>query len=592
VNRVAQPASQPAQLAATPAPALARQRLPRLAPPERAGQQPESTPLAAGLEPARSAPPPGNPFHHDFSRVPATGVTRYGRVQFDGPPSPHLLAHELVHVAQQRLGASGAAASSRAQLEGEARALSEPLAAGASVPVQLAAPPSLALYGSDPDKTYTSTVGIETDDKYIKGAHEFHDKWGYKPIRVASIEEITDDLAAGTGPLSRIRIVSHASQIGLYMQFAKGGPDPVKQKELEATTQAGAEQAGVEPGASYANDGAREYFREKVIAKDAELAKRLGISKAGIKDGAITAYFRWLTNRHRLKAAPGPTKAERDLLLPAVNRQVAAARTAAETKKAASKDDLVALEKLIASTTFSWSAVSPGDALDQAIKRASATHEAFAKRDFATKQAKMRKRFSQDSTIEIRGCALGQSKPYMEAVQRYFGTPKAAPAVHAPKLYQYYGTIGLYNVDNTDRHIRFHWEKWKESKDVRDSFKKWAPVFAPTQKIPAKPTWGDFATYLRAGHALPFRSGSRLFTLKSMTEKQVIDWFTKNDQRLTAAADIKNQFTNTKVSEEATKSFLFEWLQEAYTDEPKTRIFPYDPQWAAQFETIPGKGGP
>lgn len=592
MNHAAQTARQPAKPAATTAPALAGQRLPRLTPPERAGQQPESTPLAAGLKPARPAPPPGNSFHHDFSRVPATGVTRYGRVQFDGPPSPRLLAHELVHVAQQRLGANGAAAAARTQLEGEANTLSERLAAGASVRVQRAAPPSLALYGSDPDKTYTSTVGLVTDDKYIKGAHEFHDKWGYKPIQVASIEEITDDLAAGIGPLSRIRIVSHASQIALYMQFAKGGPDEVMQEELAAKTPAEAEQAAVVPTVSYTDDSAREYFREQVVAKEAELAKRLGVSKAGIKDGAITGYFRWLTNRHRLKAAPGPTKAERGLLLPAVNRQIAAARTAAETKKAGSKDDLLALEKLIASTSYSWAAVSPGDALDQAIKRASATHEAFAKRDFANKQAKMRKRFSKDSTIEIRGCALGQSKPYMEAVQRYFGTPTAAPAVHAPKLYQYYGTIGVYLLDNTDKHIRFHWNKWAHSKDLQESFKKWAPVFAPTQKIPAKPTWADLAAYLRAGHALPFRNGSRLFLLKGMSEKQVIDWFTKNDQRLTAAADIKNQFTNTRLTEAVTKSFLFEWLQEEYTDNPKTRIFPYDPQWASQFETIPGKGGP
>ncbi len=583
---------QPARPATRPAPAAAPaasfgQRLSPVVEPEREMQRPESGPA-----PARPALPPAPRFSHDFSGVPARGVTRYGRVHFDGAPSPQLVAHELVHVAQQRLGANGAAPASRARLEGEAQALQARLAAGASVAVHEAAPPSLALYGTDPDKTYTSTVGIETDDKYIKGAHEFHDKWGYKPIQVASVEEITEDLAKGTGTLSRIRIVSHASQIGLYMQFAKGGPDPVMQKELEATTQQQAEQAAVVPTVSYTDEGAREYFREKVVTTNAELAKRLGISKDTIKNAAISAFFRWLTNRHRLKAAPGPTKSERDLLLPAVNRQIAAARTAAETKKAASKDDLLALEKLVAATGYSWSAVATTDSLGQAIERAAATHKAFAQRDFANKQAKMRKRFSKDSTIEIRGCALGQSKPYMEAVQRYFGTPTAAPAVHAPKLYQYYGTIGLYNVDNTDRHIRYHWQKWKDSKDVRDSFTKWAPVFAPTQKIPAKPTWGDFAAYLRAGHALPFRSGSRLFTLKSMTERQVIDWFTKNDQRLTAAADIKNQFTNTKVSEEATKSYLFEWLQEAYTDNPKTRLFPYDPQWAAQFETIPGKGGP
>ena len=99
---------------------------------------------------------------------------------------------------------------------------------------------------------------------------------------------------------------------------------------------------------------------------------------------------------------------------------------------------------------------------------------------------------------------------------------------------------------------------WKNSRDLQENFKKWAPLYAPSQKIPAKPTWSDLATYLRAGHALPYLHGSRLFTLKDMTEDQVIDWFTKNDQRLTGAQAIKNQFTGSKVSDEAIRLIGFE----------------------------------
>jgi hypothetical protein len=526
---------------------------------------------------------------HAPGSEPARGIAQNGQLAFSGIPSPSLIGHEVVHVAQQRLGSMRRPSASRSSLESEARALSPRLATGETVQVRRAASPAAPLYGTDPDKTYTSTVELETNDKYIAGAHEFHEKWGYKPIKVASIEEITNDLAKGKSKLDRIRIVSHASQLNLFMQFAKGSPITVMEEELSATKQQAAEQAGVEDTAEYADSASQEYFRDQVVQKDSALAGRLGISKANITKPQIRQLFRWLLNRHRAKGVPGITQADRNLILPAINRQIKAAIVVAGNIQGLAKADVGKLETIVDGVRFGWTAMASGDQLQTAVKRAAATHAAFTSRDFAKKQAAAKKRFTNKSTIEIRGCALGQTRSYMEAVQKYFGSPAQKPAVHAPKMYQYYGKIGIYKVDNTDRHIRFHWSKWSRRADLRANFKKWAPTYAPTQKIPAKPTWSDLATYLRAGHALPFRHGSRLFTLKNLTEDQVINWFTKNDQRLTAAAAIKNQFTGSKLSEQATKRFLFEWLQDQYTDSPKTRVFPYDPTWSAQFATVPGK---
>jgi hypothetical protein len=536
---------------------------------------------------------------HDFGRIstlhtshahrqPARGLTRDGSVEFQGIPSPQLFAHELVHVAQQRLGRGGVATASRSGLEQEAEMLAPRLAAGQAVDVRHAAPRGVALAGTDPDKTYTSTVGLETDDKYIKAAHDYHQKWGYNPISVASVEAITDDLAKGTGTLSRIRIVSHASQIGLFMQFATGSPITVMEEELRATTQKEAEQTGVVEVGDYTNDSAKETFRDAVVQKDGELAKRLKITKDKIDDDNVRSFFIWLLNRHRTKNVPGPSQADRDLILPAIDRQVSAASKVAEAGGTASKADLTSLESIVSGYGFSWSAMTPGDQLQDVFDRAKATHEAFTSRDFAKKQTQMRARFTKDSTVEIRGCALGQTQSYMEGVQNYFGSAAGKPAVTAPDWYQYFGTIGLYLAPSSDAAIQKHWSGWKHSKDLQDNFKKWAPTYAPTQKIPANPTWSDFATYLRAGHALPYLNGSRLFTLKDMTEDQVIDWFTKNDQRLTSAGAIKNQFTGKKVSDEATSGNIFEWLQENYTDTPKSRLFPYDPQWKTHFKAVPG----
>lgn len=533
-------------------------------------------------------PPVGVAQPAPSGRPLARGVTRNERARFVGTPSPQLVAHELVHIAQQRLGREMLPTSARPALEAEATRLAPDIAFGRPADVRLAAPVGLALHGTDPDKTYTSTVGLVTDDAYIAAAHEFHEKWGYNPIRVASIEEITQDLAKGTGHVDRIRIVSHASQIGLYMQFVRGGLEEVLQGELEARTQAEGEQAGVVETADYVNASATEAFRKAVIAVDAPLAKRLGITNSGIKSREVRSYFRWLTNRHRLNNLPGLSKSERAPIAPAVTRHLGAARKAALKHKVASPADLDALAAAVAGHGFGWSPMIGSDALGDVIKEASAARTAFVSRGFGERQTRMRARFSNTSVVEVRGCALGQSTDYMKAVQTYFGGTAGKPAVDAPKWYQYYGTLGLYEVPNDDAQIKGHWARWKHRKHLRESFKKWAPVFEPGVKLPATPTWTHLASYLRRGHALPIWHGSRLFVLKGMQESQIIDWFTKNDQRLTKAAEIKNQFTVGSIAKEATNSSVVQWLQEAYTDAPKTRVFSYDPRWRSLFETVAG----
>lgn len=406
------------------------------------------------------------------ARQPARGMSQNGKISFLGTPSPSLLGHEVVHAAQQHLGSVTGGASPRGQLEAEAARLGPRVANGEPVRIGLPAVPQQPLYGSDPDKTYTSTVGLVTDDEYIKAAHEFHQKWGYKPINAASLEEITEDLAKGTGKLARIRIVSHASQIALYMQFAKGGPDAVLEEELNATTQTEAEQAGVDFTADYSNDEAKKQFRDGIISSDSKLAKRLGITSESISNTYVDQLFRWLVNRHRLTQVPGVTAAERNLILPAVNRQVNAAKVVAKSNGGGSDEDLQALEKFVTDHVFSWSALGDNDGLKETLDRASSTHGAFASRDFALKQSRMRGRFDENSVIEVRGCALGQSKNYMEAVQNYFGGAGGKPGVTAPKWYQYFGRIKLLRIPDDDRQIMLRWSKWKGV----------APIYEPASR--------------------------------------------------------------------------------------------------------------
>jgi hypothetical protein len=58
------------------------------------------------------------------------------------------------------------------------------------------------------------------------------------------------------------------------------------------------------------------------------------------------------------------------------------------------------------------------------------------KRGFRKKLDRVRKRFTSSSSIDIRGCEVGQSTAYLRAVSEFFGSGTNKPHVSAPDLFQ------------------------------------------------------------------------------------------------------------------------------------------------------------
>jgi hypothetical protein len=57
---------------------------------------------------------------------------------------------------------------------------------------------------------------------------------------------------------------------------------------------------------------------------------------------------------------------------------------------------------------------------------------------FLPRLRRVRARITDTTLIEVRGCTIGTSPPFMDALRGFFGTPGRLPVLTAPDLFQYY----------------------------------------------------------------------------------------------------------------------------------------------------------
>ncbi|HEY5951377.1 MAG TPA: DUF4157 domain-containing protein, partial [Kofleriaceae bacterium] len=149
-----------------------------------------------------------------------------GTPSFSTRGGRHLLAHEVAHTLQQRpLGASGGEVSLGARgtsFERAADGAADRVARGQTATFQPAAQIAPVIQRATEAGTYISTVG---EKPYLDAAVEFFKFWGHPNIkRVASMEDVVDDLATKKGHIDTFRIVSHGSNGRMQLGTARSLP--------------------------------------------------------------------------------------------------------------------------------------------------------------------------------------------------------------------------------------------------------------------------------------------------------------------------------------------------------------------------------
>jgi len=411
----------------------------------------------------------------------------FGRNQYD-PDTERgrwLVAHELAHVAQtdRPHGLRGTNA-----VEKDAGAAAT--AAVTGKPVRIGARRSgveLHKFGepdNPPDLTFISTHGTPG---FLNDAVTFHQNWGLNPQRFNSMQGLLATLARTTSAISRLRIVSHANFDNLFTPFFDGGAAGITEEDLLAFAES--DPAGLRRtlGAPLFSGMRGQILRAAQAAQPA-VFQGFGVDPANPPTtGPVAQLIDASVDLLGLRNSPttGPDDipaAQRATLTAALTAELNGLRAqvqappapAGSTAPVPTAQDLQSA--ITGVTGFNFTAPAQDPQFIAGVRTATA---ALAS-GFRGNLDAVRRRLSASSSIDLRGCRVGQRTPYLAAVARFFGTVSARPHVSGPEWWQSYPTLGAQNVDDrglparaSDADVQAALQHWSEVTGVHDRFMWW-----------------------------------------------------------------------------------------------------------------------
>lgn len=385
-----------------------------------------------------------------------------GRYQPDTPKGRWLLAHELAHVAQAR---NPSPPSSDGAVERDADS--------AATDLMLGRRPRLAasrdgrrthLFGEPqhvPDITYIAGQDPRNDG-FLQDATAYHNAWRLRPRIVNSMEDIVDHLAGGRGNVGRIRIITHASQTNLFTAFFRGGSPGILENELRGFSESDAAGLGALYGTGLLNDQTYTDLLDQVRTDNPAVLRPFGLDAAGAAPtGAVQRLIRRSADllMHTVGTVdPGLTPQERAT----VGQQRGTIQTSLRTMLAGARQEVQQQPPAGAGVTaqqaqdlqdaitgiqnFNFTlGLQPADF----VSGLSGANAAIG-RGFRGHLNTVRGRFDSSSWVDIRGCRVGGSQTYLQAVAGFFGTGNDKPNVSGPDWWQSFPTLGYQTVLDRD----------------------------------------------------------------------------------------------------------------------------------------------
>lgn len=373
-----------------------------------------------------------------------------------------LMAHELAHVAQ---GKTGGGAAARPAVERDAdRAATDILTGKSATVAERRDADQPALFGEPqhvPQFTYIAGQNPRGDG-FLRAAIDYHNAWRLRPRVIDSMEDIVNHLAGGRGDIRRIRIVTHASKINLFMSMFNGGTDGILEPVLRGFSESGGAGLDAELGTGLIGQQTITDVVDRLRQDNPAALQPFGLDQAGSQPaGAVARLIRRSVELLMHTAgAPDPTLDPADVqtatgqaatiatsittALAELKRQVQQPAPDGAGVTAQQAEDLQAAILGVNGFNFTF-AVQQDSLMDDLT----ASNRAVAG-NFYRNLARVRARFKSSSWVDIRGCRVGNTLSYMRAVQEFFGTGADKPHVSAPNWWQTFPIAGYQSIPDSD----------------------------------------------------------------------------------------------------------------------------------------------
>ena len=310
------------------------------------------------------------------------------------------------------------------------------------------------------------------NDGGLQSAVTFHNFFGFRNARIkryASIEDLFRQLALQSTPISRLRIVSHADNIGIFSPMVDGDVRVNIQKtEMRAFVEGDAEWLFTKiQRFHFLGTGQTALSIAEIILTHILNATTVMLNGSPVSN-RLTPFNYTSTSHPRTSLA--------NFVLCALTTQVINGnfvKSGGSNLSSAQKAIFISVytsildlckRNLLTSNDYPGVTASHIDALAQAVTHfqlvadygitpgvtdiATATVTALVKskealnRNFRQDFDQVRQRFSSTSWIDIRGCRAGTDRDYLVAFAEFFGRPGNLPHVSAPVWFQKFPDIG------------------------------------------------------------------------------------------------------------------------------------------------------
>jgi hypothetical protein len=342
-----------------------------------------------------------------------------------------------------------------------------------------------------------------TPDGFIDPANTYHRNCGLAPSAISSFENLLSQLAASSGHIGRMRIVSHAHPNAILVAMFEGlNVFQINEEWLNGFAQS--DVAGLRSilDVTHVFSWRTGPIRAHIQANNAALLTPFGTNPPAALDEVLrfAADIALVNLGLVTRGGAALNNARRAILRRALTFQAIAAAGPLLTA-GATQPQVNALVNFVSGMTLQE--LGPTSAsydfgtgtLDQ-FAIADAALNALG-RTFRADLNAARARFDSRSFIDIRGCRAGDTESYLQAVQRFFGRTENLPTVSAPRWFQFFGRCPAERPQNNAA-IRTFLTTGPDAAVNRDGFDDWI------SRTRVDPLHKDFWRDLLSGNAVAF----------------------------------------------------------------------------------------